>query len=389
MSNHRRPARLKGHIHTLTFRGQPANLKEYLWKDFDANHAEPSCKIKMEDKSVIAFSRWSSPKRTRTYPFSRVYDTYSHNGKIITVIPVVKDEGRGERRNDTNLDRINFITLSWMNLMNVYVILAWYEKAERVTDFKITNQHLANDYIRNQISEIVQYKLDAHHWNREHFANDFIPVYRKAIESYQRIAREQNVAMHDYISHERFIDSVKSEVSPDLLDLQKYKDLTLRRSKMSASSEVVTLHRLEYLQTGSVKGLLEIQNNLGGIYYLTVDEVLFMQDGSVTLQESKNASNTILPSKDDIKDGLFKLLLFSSISELSAEQQTIPFQVCLRLTGRLAGSLHLPCSAEDLMSFLNLQNTISYAARQTFAWLNEEARALGIQVLLEGPRGSS
>lgn len=43
MSNQRRPALLKGHIRNLTFRGQPANLREYCWSSFDVNRVEPSC----------------------------------------------------------------------------------------------------------------------------------------------------------------------------------------------------------------------------------------------------------------------------------------------------------------------------------------------------------
>lgn len=128
----------------------------------------------------MAISRWSTPKRTRTYPFARVYDTYSHNGKIVTVIPVIKDEGRGQRRCDTNNDRINFITLSWMNLMNVYVILAWYVDADKVDRYRVTNQRLQNAYIKQKLEEIAQYRQDAHHWNRKHFREEFVHVFEQA-----------------------------------------------------------------------------------------------------------------------------------------------------------------------------------------------------------------
>lgn len=136
--------RLSGTISTLRFGGQISNLPEAHWLDFDINLVPPACKLVMPDGSTMALSRWSTPKRTRTYPFARVYDTYSHNGKIVTVIPVIKDEGKGQRKCDTNNDRINFITLSWMNLMNVYVVPAYYVDADKVDDCRITNQRLHN-----------------------------------------------------------------------------------------------------------------------------------------------------------------------------------------------------------------------------------------------------
>ena len=41
----------------------------------------------------IAYSQWKTPKRTRTYPFPRIYNTYSLNTKRVTIIPIIKDEG--------------------------------------------------------------------------------------------------------------------------------------------------------------------------------------------------------------------------------------------------------------------------------------------------------
>ena len=46
-----------------------------------------------KDSEKIAVSRWISPKRTRSYPYERVYDTLAFDGKKVTIIPVVKDEG--------------------------------------------------------------------------------------------------------------------------------------------------------------------------------------------------------------------------------------------------------------------------------------------------------
>ncbi|RKX55399.1 MAG: hypothetical protein DRP50_02815, partial [Thermotoga sp.] len=42
----------------------------------------------------IALSWWVSAKRTRSYPYARVYDSLGFQGKKVTVIPIVKDEGK-------------------------------------------------------------------------------------------------------------------------------------------------------------------------------------------------------------------------------------------------------------------------------------------------------
>ncbi len=115
-------------------------IKTYALDNFNINQSKPFGIINLDSpQNNIAFSQWKSPKRTRTYPFARIYNTYHLNSKKITIIPVIKDEGAGGDN-----DRINFITLFWMNLLNVFIILAWYEQADVVTgtNNKITKQKM-------------------------------------------------------------------------------------------------------------------------------------------------------------------------------------------------------------------------------------------------------
>ena len=45
--------------------------------DFDnINNLPSKCIVTFENKS-FAISKWVSPKRTRSYPYARVYDTFS------------------------------------------------------------------------------------------------------------------------------------------------------------------------------------------------------------------------------------------------------------------------------------------------------------------------
>ncbi|HZH34112.1 MAG TPA: VWA domain-containing protein, partial [Pyrinomonadaceae bacterium] len=72
------------------------NLRELSPENFDINRAPPSFVIS-DGNRKLAVSRWISPKRTRSYPYERVYNTLVFP-KRAAVIPVLKDEGKdGER----------------------------------------------------------------------------------------------------------------------------------------------------------------------------------------------------------------------------------------------------------------------------------------------------
>lgn len=84
------------------------NLKTYDFNNFNINQSKPFGIINLDSlQNNLAFSQWKSPKRTRTYPFARIYNTYHLNSKKVTIIPIIKDEGA-----DGDNDRINFITMS-------------------------------------------------------------------------------------------------------------------------------------------------------------------------------------------------------------------------------------------------------------------------------------
>lgn len=125
-----------------------SNLEQISYTNFDINSTPSS--FLLTDKDVdfnYAISKWVSPKRTRSYPYERVYNTLS-SSKRITIIPIIKDEGiKGDR------DFIQWDTISLMSLLNVYVILAYYCKADKHKTKlnKITNQKFDHDYIKQKI----------------------------------------------------------------------------------------------------------------------------------------------------------------------------------------------------------------------------------------------
>lgn len=120
-----------------------SNLQKIALDCFNVNQAKPFGIISSAT-TEIAYSKWVSPKRTRSYPFARIYNTYN-SAKVITIIPVIKDEGK-----DGDRDKIQYSTISWMNLLNIYIVLAYYETAEKSrkkgqeNKDKLTNQKFNN-----------------------------------------------------------------------------------------------------------------------------------------------------------------------------------------------------------------------------------------------------
>ena len=342
-------------------------LAEYDIAQFDVNKAKAYGLINLgAPGNTLAFSKWVSPKRTRTYPFQRIYNTLGLNSKQVTIIPIIKDEGGGTQNND----RINAITFSWMNLMNIYIVLAWYEDAERKADTtdKVTKQVLNAKSVREKLLEISRYQASALHWNTNHFKNDFEQIYLSAVESYKKISRIEDVAMHKAQDHLDVLNKFKVD---NQFSVESFKKETLPRSHAAMLRESATVHDLESLSEGD-KGIFSILNDLGGEYHLTADEIYWESD-QLVIQESKNTTTKKLPSMSDIKDGLFKLILFVNMEQVSVDNRTdVRFVTRLKLTGDLAGSLFLPNSTEHVSDFCR-ENRLTVADQRTITLLNQEA----------------
>lgn len=319
--------------------------------DFDINIA-PSCGLltMSSDQDILAYSKWVSPKRTRSYPFERIYNTYNQQ-KCLTIIPIIKDEGI-----DGDLDKIQYSTISWMNLLNIYIVLAYYDRASKNTrqsqlgKQKLTNQRFDSDFVNAQISEIASYKLSALHWNKHLIESRFLEIFDTALGRYGAIADSTGIPVHTQ-------QRMRAYAAGILEDFATFKDISHRGSERASSREAVTEHRLEYLTDGA-KAQFFITNYLGGIYYLTADEVL-IENGIYIIQESKNATNSAFPAGSDIKDGLFKLILFSNLDRLELEGVSVPFKSRLKLTGTgIQERLRMPCSSDALEAFLKVNASV-------------------------------
>ncbi len=360
-------------------------LKIYDFDGFNVNTVQKSGLIGLGiPGNYIAYSKWVTPKRTRTYPYRDIYNTFSSNAKRVTIIPIIKDEGK-----DGENDRINAITLSWMNLINVYIILGWYEDADinqrnpKKKD-KITNQRLNAEYVQEKLFEISKYQATALHWNTRHFKMDFEKVYLNAVASYQKISREKNVTMHKPKNHLDMLEKFKVD---NHFSIDAFKKETLPRSLGAVHREVVTEHELESLSQG-IKGVFYISNYLGGEYHLSADEI-YWQDEQLVIQESKNTTTGKLPSDVDIRDGLFKLILFKNMENVGfGNNINVPFVTRLKLTGNLIGKLKLPCSDDLVSNFCNL-NEFKQAKQKTIRLLNQEAAENNLQILIAKNNGKT
>lgn len=276
------------------------------------------------DGEKIAVSYWVSPKRTRSYPYSRVYDSLNFSGKKVTVIPVLKEEGfAGDR------DYIQWDTVSLMSLLGVYVIIGYYKDASvsKRFDDKITNQVFDMDYVLDEMRGVLRYQSDALHWNLAQI-DKLQEVGNRAINSYERIFDKFGHRMHN-------IDGARERINQVMNDKNQFMDFSRNLAREAQNREVQTIQPKELVVSGD-KARISIKNYLGGEYYFTADEAR-IGGGYLYLVEAKNTVRESLPSTSDIKDGLFKMVLFSNLSKVRVDNMEYPKQAVLKLTGNGKG----------------------------------------------------
>lgn len=295
-----------------------SELQKFVFKDLKKALANNPCfLLDVDRKNQVAISWWVSAKRTRSYPYARVYNTLNFSGKKITVIPVVKDEGKGGDR-----DFLQWDTVSLMSLLGVYVIIGFYSIAERSSRYedKITKQRFDAKFVESKIKEILSYQSDALHWNLAEVGN-IVAYGQKALKCYERISKKTGVKMHSF-------DSVEKRIQHLLEEKNNFMRLSRNLAKKAQNREKVTIQPKERIS--GTKATITIENYLGGYYYFTVDEVE-VKKKDIFLIESKHGRGT-LPSKDDIRDGLLKMLLFSNLENLTLNEKSYNPKPILKLT---------------------------------------------------------
>jgi hypothetical protein len=146
--------------------------------------------------------------------------------------------------------------------------------------------------------------------------------------------------------------------------------------------EVVTIQPKENLSTSS-KAKITIKNYLGGLYYFTVDEIT-IKNKTLELIESKYSKNSTLPSKEDIKDGLLKMILYSNLENVKINGVSIRSKAVLKLT---ANNFQGQISSENKKEkMFNILNTNSFSVKQIgfIEKLFKEAKENNFIVRIEG-----
>lgn len=243
----------------------PLNIRKLvvIEQPEDINFVPSSCIIRF-NKSEYGFSKWVSPKRTRSYPFERVYNTLG-TSKRITLIPIVKDEGIGGDR-----DFIQWDTISLMSLLDVYLIFGYYAEAEKNprNEQKITNQRFDNKYVLRKFDEISKYHSSALHWNLKQIQESLPKLIHRISDSYQKIGKSLNVKFHNEKGLQKFSDQL-------LKGADNFMQFSRDKAIEAQNREYLTMQPKELLLT-LTKAKITIKNYLGGHYYLTTDEILII-----------------------------------------------------------------------------------------------------------------
>jgi len=308
--------------------------------------------LKVNDKNQIAVSWWVSAKRTRSYPYTRVYDSLKFSGKKVTIIPIVKDEGKeGDR------DFLQWDTISLMSLLGVYVIISYYKNASKSSKYKhkITNQRFDIEQIKTEIKKLLSYQSDALHWNLEQI-DKAGEIGKKALESYDEISKRTGVEMHSRKSAEKRIKKL-------LEGKDTFMILSRDLAEKAQKRETVTVQPKEKLR--GIKATLTIKNYLGGYYYFTCDEIEINQK-RVYLIEGKHTKTANLPSLADIKDGLLKMILFTNLEDVRIDDKSYNPVPILKLTTREKFRIEL----------------LNKAQKEMLTLLKKEAKVNGFKILI-------
>lgn len=296
-----------------------SNLRRYSITQFEqVINRKGAFILDIDDETQLAISRWVSAKRTRSYPYARVYDTLGFQGKKVTIIPALKDEGKGGDR-----DYLQWDTISLMSLLGVYTIITFYSDAEKSNRYKdkITNQKFDGAVILKQIDKLLSYQSDALHWNLEQV--DYIDqIIELALDSYTRIEKKTAVKMHSLASARERLEELRKGKS-------QFIDISRKLAKGAQERESVTIQPKENISAKKAK--LTITNYLGGEYFLTCDEV-YTHNEIVYLVEAKHSTKNMIPSLEDIKDGLLKMVLLSNLKDVSIKGHKYSSIPVLKLT---------------------------------------------------------
>ena len=344
------------------------NLRETKFENFYINRSNGAFVLD-NGKEKIAVSRWISPKRTRSYPYERVYDTLAFAGKKAAIIPVVKDEGLGGER-----DFLQWDTISLLSLLDVYFVPAFYSEAvknEKRAD-QITNQKFDSNYINARLAEIFNFKGTAREWN-EREAKELKIVFERAKASYAEISRKTKTYLHDDAALNQLIKLAETP--------ENFAEFSRRKSRRGQSRELQSIQPKEALSTDT-KGGVTITNLAGGKYFFTCDETR-VEGKTLFLIEDKHSQRAVMPNETDIKDGFLKMMIYTNLKNVRVGKNAVAVKAVLRLTSnKLTGSINSASNEEETAKFFQT-NALDVSKQNLVRKLFQEARGNNFTIILE------
>ncbi len=343
-------------------------LRESKLENFDINKSAGAF-ILSNEREKIAVSRWISPKRTRSYPYERVYDALAFSGKKVTIIPVVKDEGLGGER-----DFLQWDTISLLSLLDVHVVLAYYSDAIKNTKRadQITGQKFDNNYVLERLNEIFNFKGTARDWNEKE-AKRLKSVFEKAKLAYREISVNTKTYLHDETALNEIIKLAETP--------QKFVEFSRLKARKAQRRESQTNQPKEALATDT-KEKITITNALFGKYFFTVDETR-REPNKIYLIEAKHSQRVRLTNESDIKDALIKMMIYTNLRNVRVGGKPRGFQPVLKLTSsKINGSINSTAKDEELTKYCS-DNLIDSLQRGFLRKLFTEARENKFTVILE------
>lgn len=141
--------------------------------------------------------------------------------------------------------------------------------------------------------------------------------------------------------------------------------MMLSRSLAKKAQERESITRQPKEKLSGIKATLTIKNYLGGYYFFTCDEVK-IEKGIIYLIEGKHSARSFLPSLEDIKDGLIKMILFTNLKKVKIGNADYTPAPVLKLTSKMEVS----------------RECLSKSQIETLRVLKKEAEENNFQVLI-------
>ena len=366
---------IEAEIEKISYHPQMCDpLPVFRIEDFISGQAFKRGRFLLEysEQESFAISHWTSPKRTRTYPYGRVYDTLNVDNRI-TIIPFVKDEGiEGDR------DFLQWDTVSLMSLLKVYVIPAFYKTARESSrnPNKITAQEFDYAYLLDRLKIFAEFnQSDAVHWNMKEIQEQIVHVAEMAKRHYQKISKRTGVELHSP-------DGLDERIRRMGDDIANYRAYSRTQAQSARERERVTRHEQE--RVSGDKSIITIKNFIGGYYYWTVDEASIVGD-KLLLVEKKHSRKSRLPHLGDIKDAFLKMVLFTNLSKVTADGQPYePFPVVGLTSDLLQGYCHSAWDDSQIEKFFK-HNGFNDRARTWVGRIFQEGRVNHFFVFISSP----